>query len=134
MVRQPLLIAGQYHHQNPHIGAHFGVKTLEEEMATRWRTDNDERERTNDICFRDATDNVRRNSGIHVINEIVYLGDNWYKINDYLAAKVLLQVKGSSPTAVPFENVGTGADTRWYLRSRRSMLAAYGASGLVAFP
>ncbi len=45
----------------------------------------------------------------------VYLGDNWYKINDYLAAKVLLQVKSSSPTAVPFENVGTGADTRWHI-------------------
>src|SRR5699024_3284944 len=46
---------------------------------------------------------------------LVYLGDNWYKINDYLAAKVLLQVKGSSPTAVPFENVGTGGDTRWHI-------------------
>ncbi len=42
------------------------------------------------------------------IHPLVYLGENWYKINDYLAAKVLLQVKGSSPTAVPFENVGTG--------------------------
>ncbi|STI18654.1 fimbrial-like adhesin protein [Escherichia coli] len=39
---------------------------------------------------------------------LVYLGDNWYKINDYLAAKVLLQVKGSSPTAVPFETWAQG--------------------------
>ncbi len=42
------------------------------------------------------------------IAPLVSYGDNWYKINDYLAAKVLLQVKGSSPTAVPFETWGTG--------------------------
>ncbi|MBW2853100.1 fimbrial protein, partial [Escherichia coli] len=61
---------------------------------------------------------------------LVYLGDNWYKINDYLAAKVLLQVKGSSPTAVPFENVGTGGDTRWHICDPGGQrLGGQGASG-----
>ena len=57
----------------------------------------------------EVADGIRRGFTVSLFS------DNWYKINDYLAAKVLLQVKSSSPTAVPFENVGTGADTRWHI-------------------
>ncbi len=32
-----------------------------------------------------------------------------------LPPKILLPVKGSSPTTITFENVGTGADTRWHI-------------------
>lgn len=109
-----------YHSGNPYIGVNFGVKTTEEEENTagvvkdkfyQWNESNDYYV----SCDCDK-DNVRSGRWAFAADSpLVYLGDNWYKINDYLAAKVLLQVKGSSPTAVPFENVGTGADTRWHI-------------------
>lgn len=118
---QTAAYSGQCHttQGNPYIGVNFGVKTLEEEANTagvvkdkfyQWNESNDYYV----SCDCDK-DNVRSGRWAFAADSpLVYLGDNWYKINDYLAAKVLLQVKGSSPTAVPFENVGTG-DTRWHI-------------------
>ena len=119
---QTAAYSGQCHttQGNPYIGVNFGVKTLEEEENTagvvkdkfyQWNESNDYYV----SCDCDK-DNVRNGRWAFAADSpLVYLGDNWYKINDYLAAKVLLQVKGSSPTAVPFENVGTGGDTRWHI-------------------
>ncbi len=119
---QTAAYSGQCHttQGNPYIGVNFGVKTLEEEANTagvvkdkfyQWNESNDYYV----SCDCDK-DNVRSGRWAFAADSpLVYLGDNWYKINDYLAAKVLLQVKGSSPTAVPFENVGTGGDTRWHI-------------------
>ncbi|END6567989.1 fimbrial protein, partial [Escherichia coli] len=119
----------------PYIGVNFGVKTLEEEANTagvvkdkfyQWNESNDYYV----SCDCDK-DNVRSGRWAFAADSpLVYLGDNWYKINDYLAAKVLLQVKGSSPTAVPFENVGTGGDTRWHICDPGGQrLGGHGASG-----
>lgn len=123
-----------YYSGNPYIGVNFGVKTLEEEANTagvvkdkfyQWNESNDYYV----SCDCDK-DNVRSGRWAFAADSpLVYLGDNWYKINDYLAAKVLLQVKGSSPTAVPFENVGTGGYLMAYLRPWRSTFRWAGASG-----
>lgn len=120
---------------NPYIGVNFGVKTLEEEENTagkvkdafyQWSESNDYYV----SCDCDK-DNVR--SGLWAFaadSPLVYLGDNWYKINDYLAAKVLLGVKGNTPSAVPFENLGTGSDTRWHICAPSGQrLGGKGASG-----
>lgn len=134
---QTAAYSGQCHttQGNPYIGVNFGVKTLEEEENTagvvkdkfyQWNESNDYYV----SCDCDK-DNVRSGRWAFAADSpLVYLGDNWYKINDYLAAKVLLQVKGSSPTAVPFENVGTGADTRWHICDPGGQrLGGQGASG-----
>lgn len=112
---QTAAYSGQCHttQGNPYIGVNFGVKTLEEEANTAGVVKDKfyQGNESNDYyvsCDCDK-DNVRSGRWAFAADSpLVYLGDNWYKINDYLAAKVLLQVKGSSPTAVPFENVGTG--------------------------
>lgn len=118
---QTMAYTGQCHtaQGNPYIGVNFGVKTLDEEENTagvvkdkfyQWNESNDYYV----SCDCDK-DNVRSGRWAFAADSpLVYLGDSWYKINDYLAARVLLQVKGNSPTAVPFENVGTG-DTRWHI-------------------
>ncbi len=134
---QTAAYSGQCHttQGNPYIGVNFGVKTLEEEANTagvvkdkfyQWNESNDYYV----SCDCDK-DNVRSGRWAFAADSpLVYLGDNWYKINDYLAAKVLLQVKGSSPTAVPFENVGTGGDTRWHICDPGGQrLGGQGASG-----
>lgn len=133
---QTAAYSGQCHttQGNPYIGVNFGVKTTEEEANTagvvkdkfyQWNESNDYYV----SCDCDK-DNVRSGRWAFAADSpLVYLGDNWYKINDYLAAKVLLQVKGSSPTAVPFENVGTGGYPMAYLRPRRSTFRWAGASG-----
>ena len=47
-----------------------------------------------------------------------------------LPPKVLLQVKGSSPTAVPFEELwAQGADTRWHICDPGGQRVVAGASG-----
>ncbi len=81
---------------NPYIGVNFGVKTLEEEENTAGKVKDEfyQWSESNDYyvsCDCDK-DNVR--SGLWAFaadSPLVYLGDNWYKINDYLAAKVLLE-------------------------------------------
>ncbi len=126
--------AVSYHSGNPYIGVNFGVKTLDEEENTagvvkdkfyQWNESNDYYV----SCDCDK-DNVRSGRWAFAADSpLVYLGDNWYKINDYLAAKVLLQVKGSSPTAVPFENVGTGQIHDGIFAIPRSTFRWPGASG-----
>lgn len=120
---------------DPTIGVNFGVRTLAEEDNTagvvkdnfyQWSASNDYYV----SCDCDK-DNVR--SGLWAFasdSPLPWLGDNWYKINDYLAAKVLLGVKGNTPSAVPFENIGTGGDTRWHICDPGGQrLGGTGASG-----
>lgn len=84
--------AVSYHSGNPYIGVNFGVKTLEEEENTAGKVKDEfyQWSESNDYyvsCDCDK-DNVR--SGLWAFaadSPLVYLGDNWYKINDYLAAK-----------------------------------------------
>ena len=94
---QTAAYSGQCHttQGNPYIGVNFGVKTLEEEENTagvvkdkfyQWNESNDYYV----SCDCDK-DNVRSGRWAFAADSpLVYLGDNWYKINDYLAAKVLL--------------------------------------------
>lgn len=105
---------------NPLIGVNFGVSTLSEEENEAgvvkdhfytWSEANDyyvscdcDKDAVRDGLWAFASD-----------SPLPAMGDSWYKINDYLAAQVWLGVKGNSPSEVPFENVGTSADTRWHI-------------------
>ncbi|MFP1558612.1 hypothetical protein ACLB1T_23675 [Escherichia coli] len=118
---QTAAYSGQCHttQGNPYIGVNFGVKTLEEENTAgvvkdkfyQWNESNDYYV----SCDCDK-DNVRSGQHGHSprIHRSLFSATTGTKLMT-LSAKVLLQVKGSSPTAVPFENVGTGADTRWHI-------------------
>lgn len=120
---------------NPTIGVDFGVKTLEEEENTagvvkdnfyQWNESNDY------YVSCDCDKNEIRNGvwAFAADSPLPALGDSWYKINDYLAAKVLLGVKGNSPSAVPFENISTSNDTRPSVCSPGGQrLGGRGASG-----
>lgn len=134
---QAAAYTGQCHttQGDPYIGVNFGVKTLaEEDNAAGVIKDNFYQwNETNDYyvsCDCDK-DNVRNGLWAFASDSpLPYMGDNWYKVNDYLAVKVLLQVKGNSPTAVPFENIGTGSDTRWHICDPGGQrLGGQGASG-----
>lgn len=134
---QAAAYTGQCHTSqgDPYIGVNFGVKTLaEEDNAAGVVKDNfyqwNESNEYYVSCDCDK-DNVR--SGLWAFaadSPLPYLGDSWYEVNDYLAVKILLGVKGNTPSAVPFENIGTGSDSRWHICDPGGQyLGGKGASG-----
>lgn len=87
-----------YRSGNPYIGVNFGVKTTDEEENTagvvkdkfyQWNESNDYYV----SCDCDK-DNVRSGRWAFAADSpLVYLGDSWYKINDYLAARFYYRLK-----------------------------------------
>ncbi len=86
-----------YHSGESLIGVNFGVKTLEEEENTAGVVKTNFISGTNRMIIMFPVIAKRQCQkwpmGIRRGFTVSLFGDNWYKINDYLAAKVLLQVK-----------------------------------------
>lgn len=120
---------------NPYIGVNFGTSTISEEenQAGVVKDDFYSWNEANDYyvscdCDKDAVRDGRW--AFASDSPLPALGDSWYKINDYLAAQILLRVKGNSASKVPFENVGTSGDTRWHICDPGGQrLGGSGASG-----
>ncbi len=133
---QTAAYSGQCHttQGNPYIGVNFGVKTLEEENTAgvvkdkfyQWNESNDYYV----SCDCDK-DNVRSGRWAFAADSpLVYLrqATTGTKLMTILP-QVLLQVKGSSPTAVPLKT-SNGADTRWHICDPGGQrLGGQGASG-----
>lgn len=105
---------------DPNIGVNFGVKTLDEEnnQAGVEKDNFYSWHEANDYYVQCDCDSQNVPSGrwaFAASSPLPSAGGNWFAINDYLAVEVSLQVKDSSSTTVPFENIGTAADNRKHI-------------------